>query len=52
MNTTTNLSRYSINTLFIIYIKYAEALVKPNDIIVYSYNPYLVINAILGISIA
>src|SRR4051812_23702775 len=47
MNTTTNLSKNSINTLFIIFMKYAGALVNPNDITVYSYNPYLVV---LGIS--
>jgi hypothetical protein len=52
MNTTTNLSRYSINTLFIRYIKYAGALVKPKDITVYSYKPYRVVNIVFGISVA
>jgi hypothetical protein len=32
------------------YIKYAGALVNPNDITVYSYNPYLVVKAVFGIS--
>jgi hypothetical protein len=26
-------------------------LVKPKDITVYSYNPYLVVNAVLGMSV-
>src|ERR1041384_7530629 len=42
MNTTTNFSKNSINTLF---MKYAR-----NDIMVYSYNPYLVVKAVFGIS--
>ena len=50
MNTTTNLSKYSINTLFIRFIKYAGALVSPNDMTVYSYKPYRVVKAVLGIS--
>jgi hypothetical protein len=50
MNTITNLSKNSMNTLFIRYIKYAGALVNPNDITVYSYRPYPIVNAILGIS--
>src|SRR5512141_2817874 len=50
MNTMTNLSKNSINTLFIMFIKYAGALVRPNDITVYSYNPYLVVKVVLGIS--
>jgi hypothetical protein len=50
MNTTTNLSRYSINTLFIRYMKSAGALVNPKDMTVYSYSPYLVVNAVLEIS--
>src|SRR4051812_28510771 len=49
MNTSTNLSKNSINTLFIIFMKYAGALVNPNDITVYSYNPYLVVQALLQI---
>jgi hypothetical protein len=35
---------------FIGYIKYAVALVSPNDITKYSYNPYLMENAVLEIS--
>jgi hypothetical protein len=37
-----------MNTLFIRYIKKAGAFVKPKDITVYSYNPYLVMNAVFG----
>ena len=51
IKTTTNLLRYSMKTLFIRYMKYAGTLVRPKDIIVYSYNPYLVVKAILGISL-
>ena len=50
MNTTTNLSKKSMNTLFIMCMKNAGALVSPNDMTVYSYNPYRVVNAVLGIS--
>jgi hypothetical protein len=42
MNTTTKLSRWSINTLFIRYMKKAAAFVKPKGMNVYSYNPYLI----------
>jgi hypothetical protein len=35
---------------FIKYMKYAGALVRPKDITRYSYNPYLVVNAVFGIS--
>ena len=38
------------NTLFIIYMKYVGALVSPKDITVYSYNPYRVVKAVLGMS--
>jgi hypothetical protein len=48
--TTTNLSRNSMNTLFIIFMKYEGALVKPKGITVYSYEPYLVTKAVLGMS--
>ncbi|KAI5014878.1 hypothetical protein ZWY2020_056268, partial [Hordeum vulgare] len=48
MNTTTNLSKYYINTLFIRFIKFAGALVSPNDMTVYSYKPYRVVKAVLG----
>jgi hypothetical protein len=45
-----NLSNSSMNTKFIKYMKCAEALVSPNDITKYSYNSYLVENAVLGMS--
>ena len=35
---------------FIMVMKYAGALVRPKDITVYSYSPYLVVNAVLGTS--
>jgi hypothetical protein len=47
---TTNLSNSNMNMEFIGYIKYAVALVSPNDITKYSYNPYLMENAVLEIS--
>jgi hypothetical protein len=47
MNTTTNLSKYAMNTLFIKYMKYDVALVKPKDITMNSYNPYLDVNVVL-----
>jgi hypothetical protein len=50
MNTTTNLSNSSMNVKFIRYMKCAGALVSPNDITKYSYNPYLVENIVLGMS--
>jgi hypothetical protein len=50
MNTITNLSNSGINIEFIKYIKYAGAFVKPKDMTRYSYRPYLVENAVLGIS--
>src|SRR4051812_33106274 len=46
MNTTTNLSKYSINTLFIMVMKYVGAFVSTKDITVYSYKPYLVVKAV------
>jgi hypothetical protein len=39
-----------MNTLFIKFIKYAGALVSPNDITVNSYKPYQVEKVVLGIS--
>jgi hypothetical protein len=42
VNTMTNLSSSSVNMKFIRYMKHAVALVSPNDIIKYLYNPYLV----------
>jgi hypothetical protein len=50
MNITTNLSNSGIKIEFIRYIKYAGAFVRPKDMTRYSYNPYLVKNAVLGIS--
>jgi hypothetical protein len=50
MNTTTNWSRYFMNTLFIRFIKYAGALVNPNNITKNSYNAYLVVKVVLGTS--
>jgi hypothetical protein len=47
MNTTTNLSNSSMNIEFIKYMKCVGVLVSLNDIIKYSYTPYLVENAIL-----
>jgi hypothetical protein len=48
MKTTINLSNSGMNMEFIKYIKCAGALVSPNDITKYSYNPYLVEKAVLG----
>ena len=39
-----------MNTLFIKFMKNAGALVKPKDITVNSYKPYLVMNAVFGMS--
>jgi hypothetical protein len=39
-----------MNTLFIKYIKKGVAFVNPNDMTVYAYSPYLVINVVFGIS--
>jgi hypothetical protein len=41
-----------MKTEFIRYIKYAGALVSPNDITRYSYNPYLVEKAVFGKTLA
>jgi hypothetical protein len=48
--TTMNLSNSGINMEFIRYIKCARVLVSPNDITKYSYDTYLVENAVLGMS--
>jgi hypothetical protein len=48
MNTTTNLSRKSMNTLFIKYMKKVDAFFRPKDITMNSYNPYLVVNVAFG----
>jgi hypothetical protein len=50
MKIMTNLSNSGMNTEFIRYMKYAGALVSPNDITKYSYNSYLVEKAVLGMS--
>ena len=50
MNTTTNLSNSGMKTEFMRYMKNAGALVRPKDMIRYSYNPYLVEKAVFGIS--
>jgi hypothetical protein len=50
MKTTTNLSNSGMNMEFIRYMKCAGALVSPNNITKYSYNPYLVEKADLGTS--
>jgi hypothetical protein len=50
LKTTTNLSNSDMNMEFIRYMKYAGALVSPNDITKYSYNPYLVEKAVLETS--
>jgi hypothetical protein len=39
-----------MNTLFIMVMKFDRAFVSPKDITVYSYRPYLVGKAVLGIS--
>jgi hypothetical protein len=44
------LSNSGMNTEFIRYMKSAGALVSPNDITKYSYNPYLVEKVVLGTS--
>jgi hypothetical protein len=50
MKTMTHLSNSSMNTLFIMFMKYAGAFVRPNDTTVYSYYPYRVTNAVLWMS--
>jgi hypothetical protein len=52
MKTTTNLSNSGINTEFIKYMKYARALVSPNDITKYSQSLYLVEKVVFGIPLA
>jgi hypothetical protein len=39
-----------MNTLFIKYMKYYGAFVKPNDMTMNSYSPYLVIKVVFGMS--
>jgi hypothetical protein len=50
MKTTTNLSWYSMNTLFIRHMKYAGAFVNPEGMTVNSYKPYLDVKVVLGMS--
>jgi hypothetical protein len=50
MKTTKNLSNSGMNTEFVRYMKCAGALVSPNDITKYSYNPYLVEKTVLETS--
>ena len=39
-----------MNTMFIIFMKKAGAFVRPKDITGNSYNPYLVVNVVFGMS--
>jgi methionine synthase I (cobalamin-dependent) len=48
MKAMTNMFNSDINTEFIRYMKYVGVLESPNNIIKYSYNPYLMANAVLG----
>jgi hypothetical protein len=48
MKTMINFSNSDMNIEFIRYMKCAGALVSPNDITEYSYNSYLMENAVLG----
>jgi hypothetical protein len=50
LKTMITLSNSDMNTEFIRYMKCAGALVSPNDITKYLYNPYLVEKAVLGTS--
>jgi hypothetical protein len=50
MKTTINLSSSSIKTLFMRFMKKADAFVSPNDITVNSYYPYRVTNAVFWMS--
>jgi hypothetical protein len=40
-----------MKTEFMRYMKYAGALVRPNDMTRYSYSPYLVEKAVFGTSL-
>jgi hypothetical protein len=51
MKTTTNLSSSCLKTEFMRYMKYAGALVRPNDMTRYSYRPYQVEKAVFGMSL-
>jgi hypothetical protein len=37
-----------MNTLFIRFMKKVGTFIRPKDITVYSYSPYLVINVVFG----
>jgi hypothetical protein len=52
MNTTTNLSNSGKKTEFMRYMKCASSFVNLNDMTRYSYMPYLVEKAVVGISLA
>jgi hypothetical protein len=51
MKTKTNLSTSGMKTEFMIYMKCVGAFVNKNDITRYSYKPYLMEKAVLGISL-
>jgi hypothetical protein len=51
MNTMTNLSNSSMKTEFMKYMNCAGAFVNPKGITKYLYRPYLVVKAVLGISL-
>jgi hypothetical protein len=51
MKTTTNLSNSGMKIKFMRYMKCASAFVYPNDMTRYSYMPYLIEKAALGISL-
>jgi hypothetical protein len=50
MKTMMNLTNSGMKTEFIRYMKCAGAFVNPNDMTRYSYRPYLVEKALMGIS--
>jgi hypothetical protein len=52
MNNTTNWSNFGMKIEFIRYMKCAGAFVNLIDMTIYSYKPYLLVKAILGISSA
>jgi hypothetical protein len=52
MNTMTNWSNTGMKIEFIRYMKCAGAFVNQNDMTRYSYKPYLIVKAALGISLA
>lgn len=48
MNTTINVFKNGLNTLFMVSMTVAEALAKPNGITVNLNGPYLILNAVLA----